>query len=369
MKKTLVALAALAATTAFAQSTVAIDGNVNMGYVRAANHASSIGGLKGDRNALNFRINEDLGGGTTAGFVGQMRWRAESGNSSYYASQYSAAYSATAGQDGRGALLEQTKITLANKDFGKLDLGRFTNMIGIDGSMASLQEDSGYGANAGLAVYGRMSGQVQYTSPSFAGFNFQGIYVDSASNKFNGGNAAGVGYPAAGVELKKRNDMSAIGVNYSNGPIFASYQQGRGLLGDNFGNLNATYDFGVAKVAFRQWDQKDDVIDAAGLSNGVALTDIKAHKTNEFGIQVPYKAWVFAATTSRASANLSAMTTGVQGTSATTHSVNGYKAYYYLSKRTSVQFEGATKRNTYNPAANDASLNGTSYFLGLNHSF
>jgi predicted porin len=340
-----------------------------MGIVRTAAHVNSLGGLKGDRNALNFRINEDIGGGTTAGFHGQMRWQPTSGNSSYYASQYSAAYSATAGQDGRGALLEQAKITLADKTYGKLDMGRFTNMIGIDGSMASLQEDSGYGANAGLAVYGRMSGQVQYTSPAIMGFTAQALYVEAASNIYNGGNAPGVGYPAAGVTLSRRNDMNAMGLNYSNGPIYASFQQGRGLLGDTFANINATYDFGVAKVAFRQWDQKDDVtnINGQGVAGTGVATEIKAHKTNEMGVQVPYKAWVFAATTSRASANLSNFQTVP-----TTHSVNGYKAYYYLSKRTSVQFEAATKRNTYNPAATaatDVALNGTSYFLGLNHGF
>jgi predicted porin len=352
--------------SAFAQSSVTIDGNVNMGMARSAAHANSIGGLKGDRNALNFKINEDMGGGTTAGFTGQFRWMPVSGNSGYYASQNGSGVTTTA-TDGRGALLEQTKITLANTSFGKLDMGRFTNMVGIDGSMASLQEDSGYGANAGLAVYGRMSGQVQYTSPSFAGINFQALYVDSASNKYNGGNAPGVGYAAAGTELKKRNDMSAMGVNYSQGPVYASYQAGKGLLGDNFANINATYDFGVAKVAFRQWNQKDDVLDS-GLLGGAQAVDIKAHKTNEFGIQVPYKAWVFASTRSKSNADLSTTQTGVS----TTHNVQGYKAYYYLSKRTSIQFEAATKKNAYNPASTtttDVALNGTSYFLGLNHGF
>ena len=127
------------------------------------------------------------------------------------------------------------------------------------------------------------------------------------------------------------------------------------------------YDFGTFKLAARQWNQKDDVTESAGVGTGASYVDIKAHKTNEFGIQVPYKAWVFAMTKSKANANLS----NVQ-TVDTTHGVTGYKAYYYLSKRTSVQFEAATKKNTYNPAATtatDVALNGTSYFLGLNHGF
>ena len=61
MKKTLVALAALAATGAYAQAT--ITGSINVGYKNSAAGVGSVGGLKGDRNHLTFTASEDIGNG------------------------------------------------------------------------------------------------------------------------------------------------------------------------------------------------------------------------------------------------------------------------------------------------------------------
>ncbi len=72
MKKSLVALAALAATSAFAQSTVTIDGRVDVSVQRVRAGAASLtsvarNGVGSSRVA--FRGVEDLGGGLTAKFV------------------------------------------------------------------------------------------------------------------------------------------------------------------------------------------------------------------------------------------------------------------------------------------------------------
>jgi len=74
MKKTLIAIAALAATGAFAQSTVTIDGIVDAGYVSYNYKGVGVTGI--DRNLtstsqLNFRVSSDLGGGMKAS------WRSE----------------------------------------------------------------------------------------------------------------------------------------------------------------------------------------------------------------------------------------------------------------------------------------------------
>jgi len=74
MKKTLIAIAALAATGAFAQSTVTIDGLVDAGYVSYNLKGNGITGV--DRNLtstsqINFRVSSDLGGGMKA------TWRSE----------------------------------------------------------------------------------------------------------------------------------------------------------------------------------------------------------------------------------------------------------------------------------------------------
>ncbi len=74
MKKTLVAVAALVATGAFAQSTVTIGGNVDAGYVNHKIKGNAVSGI--DRNlsstsSINFNANSDLGGGLKA------IWRSE----------------------------------------------------------------------------------------------------------------------------------------------------------------------------------------------------------------------------------------------------------------------------------------------------
>ena len=71
MKKTLVALAATAATGAFAQ--VAITGNIDVGVtsINAQTLSSNVTGLATSNtstNALGFSGSEDLGGGLKAGF-------------------------------------------------------------------------------------------------------------------------------------------------------------------------------------------------------------------------------------------------------------------------------------------------------------
>jgi len=71
MKKSLIALAALAATGAFAQSSVQIDGLVDAGFQSNKYQGVSANGF--DQNGagttqINFRGTEDLGGGLKANF-------------------------------------------------------------------------------------------------------------------------------------------------------------------------------------------------------------------------------------------------------------------------------------------------------------
>jgi len=71
MKKTLIAIAAIAATSAFAQSTVTIDGVFDSGFVQVdakGAKASGIGQNLTDTSAINFRGKTDLGGGLVADF-------------------------------------------------------------------------------------------------------------------------------------------------------------------------------------------------------------------------------------------------------------------------------------------------------------
>jgi len=69
MKKTLVAIAALTALGAQAQSAVTIDGIFDVGYQSNNYKGTKISGINGNGSStsqLNFRVTQDLGGGLKA---------------------------------------------------------------------------------------------------------------------------------------------------------------------------------------------------------------------------------------------------------------------------------------------------------------
>jgi len=75
MKKSLVALAALAATSAFAQ--FSIDGIFDAGYQQVNYKGNTVTGIQGNGSStsqLNFRGNQDLGGGLRAVFRVETDW-------------------------------------------------------------------------------------------------------------------------------------------------------------------------------------------------------------------------------------------------------------------------------------------------------
>ena len=85
MKKTLIALAALAATGAFAQSSATISGSINYGISTSTAKVHGYGAWKGDRNHLTFTAVEDMGGGMKLSAGVQARFNsANSGTNTGY---------------------------------------------------------------------------------------------------------------------------------------------------------------------------------------------------------------------------------------------------------------------------------------------
>ena len=82
MKKTLIALAAVAATSAaFAQSSVTVYGKVDIGISNAIGGAAKAetGLNEAAGSRLGFRGTEDLGGGLKANFILEHRFQPDSG--------------------------------------------------------------------------------------------------------------------------------------------------------------------------------------------------------------------------------------------------------------------------------------------------
>jgi len=233
MKKSLVALAALAATSVFAQSSVTISGGFSMGLRAAQSFSSTSGALDatsgGDAkglhravaplnndssNMVQFTVTEDLGGGMKATGVAQLRINEGSGLKG--ASQLAI-------QSNGDAYVQ------LDGGFGALRLGAW-----------SVASHAGWNAFSSRTISTLATGVanlsanlISYTTPSLNGFSASAAY-------------------AANPTVLDGGDGSLLMVNYANGPLALRAQivrpnsatvarpEGYGFAG--------SYDFGVAKI-------------------------------------------------------------------------------------------------------------------------
>jgi len=223
MKKSLIALAALAATASFAQSSVTIDGNLDAGYQSIDYKGTKANGIVGNGSStsgLNFRGTEDLGGGLKANFRFETNWnmgynRANAGAASAVASNVNSA----AGSFGNGEI----RVGLSG-DFGAVNLG-VVNMNGLTtfttGQPFGTAIGGGYGSVTRVDASGgavRSDNSIMYVSPTFNGLN---VTLYKANKQTKGPNANNNFTSTLGT-----TDMAGsqeIGVNYANGPLRASF--------------------------------------------------------------------------------------------------------------------------------------------------
>ena len=257
VKKHMVALAALVATGAMAQSTVTIWGIVDTAVTWG-------NGSLGDRtqltnsgllpSQLGFRGVEDLGGGMKAGFWLEAWVNSDNGTGQSTNTNNQATGSAGAGLGGGQGLTFNRRSTLSlGGEWGELRLGReytpqlwnltvydpFLN-LGVGTSQTLLSSGT---ITTAPAV--RASNSVTYlyghgfnnTSNGGPGFHAMGMYYmgENASNAPN--SKDGTGYGAR--------------VGYIGGPftVALALSKTNYLTGDaHQNNLGASYDFGVAKI-------------------------------------------------------------------------------------------------------------------------
>jgi len=343
MKKTLIALAAIAATSAFAQSTVTINGSILYGVNHNVLGGNSYGAIKGDRNFIQFSGVEDMGNGNNATFTLNQRFRSENGNAGTYN-----ATNATAATTEK-TLMEQAAIGLNSKQFGNLRLGRFTNIVGFNAY--NFQEDSPFGAGTS-SQYGRLSAQIQYITPEFNGFSGAYTYASKSQNTSSG--AAGNGF-GQGTVIGTTDDFGAVTLKYAKGPVFAQFSTVSGLMGEKSYHIGGTYDLGGGiKLALGQFSQSDALVQANSAGQ-------LSFKNNMVGAEYTTGAWVTALTYSKASDNIANAFGSTKAVGAVAKV--GAKAYYSLSKRTSIDFE------TSNVSSSNVDTDGTAYYLGLRHTF
>ncbi len=238
MKKTLIAVAALAATSAFAQ--VTISGSMQVGLVNpgADGAATAVTHLGNGANAINLAASEDLGGGLKAGWDGQIRFNAANGDRN---------------SSGQGAaLFHSSNVYLSSATLGTARIGKIAEISNGAFDPWAL----GGGASLGSGVTGAahqsitvgaaaQANSVSYTTPTFMGFSAGAQKTMS---------------PTAGTTGGRNNERSIGHIAYANGPLAAQI-----LLASGSGNtqpdgtavtdakatqqsLAVSYNFGFAKL-------------------------------------------------------------------------------------------------------------------------
>ena len=256
MKKSLIALAALAATASFAQSSVTLDGYFDRGYtsVNSTNNTKDVKTMSSSAGTttVGLKIREDLGGGMSVGAWISTDWGDIGGVSQD---------AATVTQAGSFAN-SQNFIDLTGK-FGVVRVGTpnnftLTNAISVASPLFSTGVGSAYSsafsiangmgtgvtgsggivsqqaaitstANAGARAI-RIANTLQYSTPSFSGFTAHLGYTPKNQS-------AGTGTDTVGV--------TEAAVRYTNGPLDAmltSIKYSVGTTSPDNGGLTASTD-------------------------------------------------------------------------------------------------------------------------------
>lgn len=366
MKKTLIALAALAATASFAQSSVTLSGNLDFGAMSVSGTQAGIkgstiatsGGATSSTSVIRIIAVEDLGGGmkATANYALDPRSLANDAT----ANTLNSATAPTANTN-TGLSRDELFVGLSGS-FGNIRLGA-PNSIGLNAWQPSSSLGTGIGSGytgRGAAttmtnsfVQTRYSRSVRYDSPVMGGFQVAVLY------------AAGNDEPANGItalNIINARQATEFGLRYDNGPLtvaYASVQQGGGQVnkvgwysGANAAVLQKT----AANVLSASFKMGDTTLHA-GMNDGDRLA------ANADGSAAKSKGSNIAITQNIGAIGLMAgIRTQKVGT--TEAKVTGLRADYNLSKTAAV-YIGYENYDTGAATANEAKLTS----IGLRKSF
>jgi predicted porin len=287
MKKTLIALAVLAASGAsFAQSSVTLSGVVGMGYQTSS---AGVKGLSISDSTIAVGAVEDLGGGLKANFA--------------------MAFDATGSTFASNLLRRNTSVGLSG-GFGSVT---FANTRGSELLTSAMVAPSylpdGMFDKSGIVNRTQVD-VIQYTAPSMSGFTPYLQHVETGTTTTQ---ADGNGAPTFRTNV--------LGVTYAAGPLAV------GLARKNTSGLPsgavtsnteafATYDLGVAKVGVGY----DSKMNEDNTNNAISSANA-AKAATSFGVAVP----------------VGALTVGANYAVRGTAKVTEFAAKYDLSKRTAVR--------------------------------
>ena len=350
MKKSLVALAVLAATGAYAQSSVTLYGIVeattDLGYNRNVDRIETVNNFNslnvatpGSVNATsirlknNFRVQdgsdqgtgtsrvgfrgtEDLGGGLKANFVLEMGLRIDDGCTTL---------TATGGCDNGGNSANSGGSTFGRNawgglsgSFGEVRVGRqVLGSFGVQANSAAAGSSLGLyeTSAAGYLPMGnvRFSNAIRYMSPDFGGF--KGSLMVAAPETGNNG-VAPLNIPfttnSPGNNTASRRTGVDLALEYANGPAYVGFGYNKRDTGNvtaavagvttvsaspgvaNGYTLGGAYDLGVVKPFVNYTRIKTDItgstVAPAGFASGANASNANARALS-VGLRAPVGAF------------------------------------------------------------------------------
>jgi len=360
MKKSLIALAALAATGAFAQSTVTLSGILDVGFKnvnKAAVGAAKNSVTAGNNNRVAFGVTEDLGGGLKAMANAQMRFDPTSGT--------------TEGGNTRPLFQGETRVGLAG-GFGTVTLGRGLTALQLPNggnsdpwgvtTVAGSVYAAGFATDYAAGGEGRIDQAIWYTAPTFGGLTL------SASMS-----------PKKVVTAGVSKTHQSINATFANGPLVVGLGNERNRANDTITQVYGNYDLGMAKL-FGSYAVIDGGTAAEQAAVGAFSAPASAVNSGNGAVKGvaadgQIKNWTVGATVPMGAATIRVGYSGWNGNGAAGQKDDtkfGIGVKYDLSKRTFVYSDIAsqTRKNNTGIAA-DGKDNSTlrSFDLGIAHSF
>jgi len=372
MKKTLVALAALAATGAYAQVTIDgfFNGSVDMFSIsgRAAGNASETR-VSDNTSRINFRVNEDMGRGLSAVGLFELRFPIDQ-NSRINALCGTVAAQTAIASGAAGATTAQTASTcavpnpvnsgnahvgLSSNTLGAIRLGRQDihyiengsfNPVGLPTihNAAGVLNTAAAGAFVGRTsrsanliwwtspVVNGLQGTVGYSTNSYAASGQQDGENDLASSQRQGSTTyVRLGYNVGKLSLalsniNEKSDWIGSAATATGVTGAAATQTASGANADRKGTtITAKYDLGVAKLGVAMADNESTAY------TGGTMGNVSKRKSTQFGAQLPINAMSAVALTYTKVGNVTTAGTEAAATGAT-HTTLAYN--YDLSKRT-----------------------------------
>ena len=348
MKKSLIAIAALAAAgAAAAQSSVTMYGQVNTGYEHSKTD-TTIGGVKtttkttgfqNDRvkkSRLGFKGEEALGNGLSATFALEMGFNANDGTFK------------------SGAAFDRKATVGLKGAFGEVRIGKdSTPMNEFDGSFKAIDRTTTLAeqvAGKDASWEGRPTGL--FYNGSFSGFDVAAAIGNSSTR------TDGV------TPMKDDTATYGLGMGYNGGAwaVGAAVQlDTEKTLSDDVKTTNygvgASYDFNVAKVygQYKGGQYKN---------KASAVADKYSYDQFAVGVSAPFGATTLSAeyAYNKAKDTAGAVSTKYKG------NVFAVQAEYAFSKRTSLVARAGQVANWKNKTTNDKSST-QEYTVGLRHKF